>query len=832
MANTTPPNPLNAPLKQLRFAFPFRRKAQGATGSSAEFADERDFHKVLKQESSGSYPVSGRGMWHGGIHITEAGAGGSLDLKYGVRCIAGGEVVAWRVNRAYPVSDIPAQSGRPAISAPYSTGFALVRHSMEFPRGTVLKFFSLYMHLQDFAGYERDTSLPKPAYWSTQFKVTEFARDKPHTGPSGQVAPAEQQGIRIRATKPHGTVLGILPQGAQVSIGQRDGDWGQLKDTRGAQLIAPTAGGLVAADAETGWIFLGKENGGAVVEEIMPDSSLDRVVVPSTPVHINAGDLIGHLGRYDSLSQQTSNRMVHIEVFCDDSIKSFMEQGRTWISNNGAHPDRWQHLGLPGDPTILRVDKKTTLYRLPNEQGQEAKQTGVILVAALAGLAKHGEHMETEPGPDGLKLHWWHVDSMDVQGNAIDGWVREQNFAGGRVTREFSQKWVDFQLLEDAHDPTHTMFATTKAFVDYASDADVPEPGVLGKLSPLMASIYRAVYPTGDGNNASDELRAAAEDSWTALRMSRLIIRHESEWANPDKWKPLVAEIEKQTGPQAQHEAEQERIEKLVWWDDVKAHLPDLPRPDIFHIHPIGLVGNFQRGPRLITLEMLLAVDSSNSRAYYERILPSLNKYAKIYEVNRPRRIAHFLSQVAHESHFRTYEEGLVFSLKNMRETFGCRGGKANYNAACDDCTHGRLREKLWSQASYYAHNPERLANYVYADRMGNGDESSGDGFKYRGRGIIQVTGKTGYQLLQDEHNRRSPDDRQNFIENPELVSSNIEYGVESAFVFWSHNNLNSVADTGTVEGVTQIVNGGQNGYIDRLHRFNSVAFIVGISTE
>jgi predicted chitinase len=314
--------------------------------------------------------------------------------------------------------------------------------------------------------------------------------------------------------------------------------------------------------------------------------------------------------------------------------------------------------------------------------------------------------------------------------------------------------------------------------------------------------------------------------------LSRLIVKHESEWANSEKWKQLIDELEKQTGPKAQHAEELKRIDKLTWWDEVRAGVPGFPGPEVFHIHPIGLVGNFHQELQLITLEMLLAVDSSNSRQYYDSILAYLNAYAKVYEVGSPKRIAHFLSQAAHESHFRASEEDLTYGPKNMRKTFGCKGGKKNYNVACDDCTHGRLRDKLWSLESHYSNNPEHLANYVYADRLDNGDESSGDGFKYRGRGIIQVTGKTGYQSFQDEHNRRSPHDQRNFVENPELVSSNLEYGVESAFVFWSNKRLNSVSDTGTVEDVTRIVNGGQNGYDDRLHRFNSVATILGISKE
>ncbi|RKT13440.1 putative chitinase [Paraburkholderia sp. RAU2J] len=842
MANTTPQNPPSTPVKQLAFAFPFRRKGQGTGAASADFTDEHEFHKLLSQEPSGAYSVSGKGMWHGGIHVTEAGAGASLDLKSGVRCIADGEVVAWRVNRTYPVSEIPAQNGNPAISAPYSTGFALVRHSMEFPKDRKLTFYSLYAHLQDFADYESDTSLPRPKYWTTRFEVTTHAQDRPTAGAGGQSAPADQQGLRVLVSKPHGTVLGILPQGAQVSIGKREGGWGKIKDASGVTPYPPVAGGFVQPSAlVNGWIFLGVENGGPVAKEVMPDSSLDKVVVLSAPsevVQIKAGELIGHLGRYDSLSQQTSgNRMVHIEVFCDGSVKSFIDKGRDWIKDNGAHLSAWQQLKLPADPTILRIDSQTKLYGLPNQEGADARQTGVIGVFPLAALAKaDADHqfMETAvvPGSDGEKRHWWKVDSADVRHQPIDGWVREQSFAGGRVTKEFAQKWVDFQPLDDEHDPTHTMFATTQGFVDYSVGADVPNPGSLDKLSPLMTSIYQALHLAGDQTQAADDLCNAANDPWNALRMSRLIIQHESEWANPDKWKQLIAAIEAHTGPRAEHAEEQKRIEKLVWWDAVKTGLTGFPASNVFHIHPIGLVGNFACEQQLITLDMLVAVEPANSVEHYTSMLPHLNKYAKAYSVNTSKRIAHFLSQCAHETHFRVTEEGLNYNPRNMRKTFGCKGGKNNYNASCDDCTHGRLRDKLWSQESYYANNVEHLANYVYAGRMGNGDESSGDGYKYRGRGLIQITGKSGYQSFQDEHNRRVPDDPKDFIANPELVVSNVEYGVESAYVFWSRNNLNRTSDTETVMDVTQIVNGGQNGYADRLSRYNKVAPILGLSTE
>ncbi|CAG2158130.1 glycoside hydrolase family 19 protein [Cupriavidus numazuensis] len=593
MANQTPTNSSDARVKQLRFAYPFRKKGQGNV-AGAEFTDEHEFHKLLKRESLGNYSVSSKGMWHGGIHVSELGAGAALDLKYGVRCIADGEVVAFRINRAYLVSQMPAQGAEPAGEARYSTGFALVRHTMEFPKNNKLTFFSLYMHLQDLAGYESDRALPKPAYWMPDFKVTQFAHDKPTAG-SGRVVPADQIGLKVRATQPHGTPLCILPRGAQFSISKREGDWGQIKDTQGTQLIAPSAGGYVEPNAaNNGWVFLGREGGHYAAEEVMPDSKVDRVVTLETPFQIKAGDLIGHLGRYDSLSRRAENRTVHIEVFCGDGIKDFIRQARDWVAAHGHDQAKWRALGLSSEPTILRVAANTTLYRAPLNQGERPPVTDVIQVIAISELEKNPDNKRLES--DGRKIPWWHVKGVDEFGRDIDGWVRQEGFSGGRVTREFAQSWVDFGIFEKPHDPTHTMFATTKAYIDYRREEDVPGRAALGKLSPLMAEVYRAIFPRGDGSRAADELCQVADDPWRALRVSRLLIRHESEWANPGKWQELIGEMEARTGQRAEFGEEKKRIERLVWWDAVKVGVRDLPAPNVFHIHLVGLLGNFANG--------------------------------------------------------------------------------------------------------------------------------------------------------------------------------------------------------------------------------------------
>ncbi|OED15202.1 hypothetical protein [Burkholderia sp. A2] len=862
------PTPAPAKLKPLPFVFPFLRKGQGKSDASAQFTDEHEIYRLLSErEPSGAYLVSRKGMWHGGIHITEAGAGQSLDLDAGLRCIADGTLIAFRANKTYPVSELGEVGSETLVQAPYSTGFALVRHTMEFPRDTKLTFYSLYMHLMSWEDYANFPKRNKPSYWPRQWQVTQYAQDKPLPGRNGQVPDESQRGLRVRKSYPRGEIIGLLPQGASVSIGKREKNWGQVTDLHGASLFAAEAGGYAeSAHAIGGWVFIGQENGGPTVEETIQDSMFDRVITTTEQtsrtgnsqgaeggIPIKAGDLIGHLGRYDSLNERTSGtRMVHIEVFCDDGIQVFLEQGRAWVNQHGPQKENWTALGLPSEPTILRIAPGTVLYQrtqgdkfVPGADPQSRK-TDAVQVYSLAELARDPNRRvpEKHPNPNpGYPVNWWHVEGVNALGQPIDGWVCDFNFPGGRVTREFAQQWIDFECLKDTHDPAHTIFATTRKWADYASGANVADLASRSNISPLMLKVYDALFKKGDGQQAADELCTLSQTErggypWLMQAASRLIVKHESEWANPAKWKQLIVEVEKQTGPKSQHAEEQMRIEKLAWWDEVKAAVPSFPGPEVFHVNPIGLIGNFSIGLGIITLEMLAAVDPSGNQNYHRQILPALNKYAKGYQVTTPKRIAHFLSQIAVESGFKNVEEGLSYSSKRMKQVYGCNPapkGKKKYSEVSGDivCNFGRMRDKLWTEASKYEHNPKNLASYVYADRYKNGNEESGDGYKYRGRGLIQTTFKSNYMVLTDEHNRRFPDDQRDFVENPDLVLSDLEYGIESAFVYWAvTRNVNGIADSGNVLAVSKVVNGGKNGYSERLTAYNNVAPILGLQKE
>jgi len=185
-----------------------------------------------------------------------------------------------------------------------------------------------------------------------------------------------------------------------------------------------------------------------------------------------------------------------------------------------------------------------------------------------------------------------------------------------------------------------------------------------------------------------------------------------------------------------------------------------------------------------------------------DKYLPWLNMTMIRNDIDTPVRQAMFLSQLAHESgSFRAVEENLNYSVQGLRSVF------RKYFP--DD-----------EIAAQYARQPEKIANRVYANRMGNGDEASGDGWKFRGRGLIQLTGKDNYTAFSLQANNEA-------IIKPELVAQP-ELAAESAGWFWLINGLNKLADTGDVKAVTRRINGGFNGLADREAKYNKLMTLLG----
>ena len=163
-------------------------------------------------------------------------------------------------------------------------------------------------------------------------------------------------------------------------------------------------------------------------------------------------------------------------------------------------------------------------------------------------------------------------------------------------------------------------------------------------------------------------------------------------------------------------------------------------------------------------------------------------KYKKLfdkYEINTPLRIAHFMAQIEHESGLKPISENLNYSSERLRQIF------PKYFISKAD-------------ADRYARQPERIANRVYANRMGNGNEASGEGWKYRGRGFIQITGKINYFQLANDTDL-------DCLKNPDLLLEEAN-AMLSALWFWDKAGLNKLADKNDLKGITRKINGGYNG--------------------
>jgi putative chitinase len=187
---------------------------------------------------------------------------------------------------------------------------------------------------------------------------------------------------------------------------------------------------------------------------------------------------------------------------------------------------------------------------------------------------------------------------------------------------------------------------------------------------------------------------------------------------------------------------------------------------------------------------------------YVDQWFEAISEILPEYEITTPQRVAAFLAQCAHESGgFVFLKENLNYKAPSLRKVF------PKYFQ--DDAT-----------AAAYANKPEKIANRVYANRMGNGDESSGDGWRYCGRGLIQLTGKDNYTFFAASLDIP--------VEEAAEYLQTFEGAVQSACFFWEQNNLNQWADKGDILTLTKRINGGTIGLEDRIKHYEHALHIFG----
>jgi putative chitinase len=205
-----------------------------------------------------------------------------------------------------------------------------------------------------------------------------------------------------------------------------------------------------------------------------------------------------------------------------------------------------------------------------------------------------------------------------------------------------------------------------------------------------------------------------------------------------------------------------------------------------------------------LTLEHLQACLPEAKKANLEKYVEGFNETFEHFEINTPERMAMFIAQTAHESgNFNAVEENLNYQAKALLAFWP---------------------KKFAGVADEYARKPEKIANRAYCDRMGNGNEASGEGYKYRGRGIIQLTGKDNYRACGKALGI-------DLVSEPDQVAKN-PVAVLSAGWFWNTRKLNQWADKEDVVTVTKKINGGTIGLADRTAHFHHILEVLRLIHE
>ncbi|RON51115.1 hypothetical protein [Pseudomonas frederiksbergensis] len=885
---------------------------------TAEATDPQQFYKALAKAKDGYYPLGANGLWHGGIHFDED-TGLAKDLTE-VRCIADGEVVAYRIDEAYPKSDFG------SAQSVYSTGFVLVKHRLEVPAppapspaqgaapsappaaGPSLTFYSLYMHLLDWDNYKKNPTLTPPGFWGKGlYKVKASAPDK-------------ALGIRVRSgNSGQHPVLAVLPRGTNVVIqpGATNENWVKIVS------ITPEVAGLAA---DTGWVFKGELKdlgegkylvgneakdsmpGGAqhganvrdahtaglplshlppgtqirlgddatpnnfkkLVEIISgssnpaltpgtdgklpgfvwsdslepmsePHSPMGSVISLSPSFKIKAGQVLGHIGKYQNHSDAAPKNLLHLEVFCCEDIHTFVTQSQ---SKAGA---------LPADQkNLMKVYKGTKLIThradITSSNPPKVNDEGILIGYDLVIPASVLEALPAEKKIKEGTVQWWRLEGLlgDGQGNPISGWLREQDLM---TTRHNSWEWEGFEFIEETASNTEHLAANLhdlNLLTDDEKATFVPKAST-STNGPVKERLYNIIDTDKNDKLTLTEIRAALAKPWFAQSISLLATKYESEWLyKAEKWDALD-ELMGHTAahPNLNWVAEKKRIEKLGWWSDVAGKEGLSADGKIWHIHSIGLIGNFaSASSQLISKNQMERMFPSSSDSKREEVRELFNKYAGRFEINTPARISQFFAQVKTEvgAALVGKSESLFYAIPVLKSLF--KRYFDTYPAEADQLGYKRIEMAQYNALSPAAKSgytifkgraysqfpqPDEIAKRVYCccSEAGTFVLTPGgcsEGLSYKGKGFIQLTWKANYKAVEDVLKAKLPEETIDIVANPDRLLET-KMGLLSAMGFWEWQKLNNKVAPNVVstDNITKVVNLNTESYEERRTHFTEI---------
>ncbi|RQH09898.1 glycoside hydrolase family 19 protein [Paraburkholderia dinghuensis] len=698
--------------------------------------------------------------------------------------------------------------------------------------------------------------------------------------------PPPVTGIRI-CDMANGRMIGILPTGAELTVSDSDPQhpgWAKIKSLRSGQPVAAVAGKPVSEHAQWSWVPLNE------LDLVADPKPLDTVVVLKKPYPVKAGDVVGEPGHYlrytdaKMIKGKATRSLLHLEVFAGPELKAFIEKSRARATEaRKAGKQAKEGRDLPGANTILEISPGALLVTDVPEPDQTLPQSpgGVKLVPVTKAQGAcwvqvrpqpvtpahnpHGGGHQQEPKPvwvegqlanttttavvkgwtnfplsfsnakgqgadfrdvfrrvdlnklgagnlaiDDKGNHWWNITIGSKDGSARQGWVCEDNHPLTRMCGPWD--WPGFELVDNSSfTPVDMLRRYIHVTDQYLVDEDKSEfePDALKvNAGDMIVKLEKAIDANHDGKVTAQELKHAQETPWMAEALTHLVVRSETEWGGGlGKWEALSPLMKKLLWL---WQAEIERIGKLQWWEQA-AGIEGFPKDTApWHLHPVGLIGNFTSTDCCaITVDFLGKVlgktgdwfTGKGGSASFQLHFPE--KYPEIYKYDKEKFVALLNSKM------RAY--GIVDCYQ-----------KAHF---LSQCFHESARfETTIEFASGEGYNPG-----AHKDAIKNGNTTMGDGPKYKGKGLIQLTWKNTYKMYSEY---RGVD----FVSNPYLVASSMENAIDSACWFWRHKggiekkygakgdiNVLVEHEKGNVDLITLAVNGGHNGLDERQALFDKI---------